>query len=96
MGHPWRLALQGSFYNPVLLGLIETRFASPARRYLPYLANPSLMHSLAPQLHGRPAHFKLLGNRHIVLTRQRCQYNPAAQRYLLRSTVRGFPLLQLR
>src|SRR5271168_4356849 len=96
MGHAGRLALQRGLYDPVLLGLIVTGLTSSARGYLPHLPNPPLVDALAPQLYGRPAHFKLLGQRHIVLTPQRSQNNPAAQRYLLRSTVRGCPLLQLR
>ncbi len=95
MRHALGLALQRRFNNPVAFGLIVMRFTSPPGRYLPHLANPTLMHSLAPQLNGRSADFELLGNRDIVLARQRSQDNPAAQRHLLRSSVRALPLLQL-
>src|SRR5450631_1583569 len=96
MRHASRLALQRRFNDPASLGLSVVRLASPARRDLPHLPNPPLVNALAPQLHGRPIHFKLLGNRDIVLTRQRSQNNPAAQRHLLRGAVGGLPLLKLR
>lgn len=46
-------------------------------------------------LHGGSAHAEPRGDRHILLTRQRSEDNPAAQRHLLRRSVRGFPLLQV-
>ncbi len=54
MGHAGRLTLQSGLYDSVLLGLIVTGLTSSARRYPPHLANPPLVYSLAPQLHGSP------------------------------------------
>src|SRR5271167_4556706 len=95
MCHALGLALQRRFNDPVSFGLIVLRFAPSPGSDLPHFPHPSLVHPLAPQLHRGPIHLKLLSNRDIVLTRQRSQNNPAAQRHLLWRAVRALPTLKL-
>src|SRR5256885_10090736 len=96
MGHALGLALQGRLNDAVSLALIIVRFAPATGSDLPDLPDALLVHPLAPQLHGGSAHAEPLGDGHILLTRHRSQDNPATQRHLLRRSVCGLPLFQLR
>ena len=82
--------------DPVALCLIVFRFAHTPGRNLPNRTDPPMMHSLAPQLYRRAAHSLFPGDRHVVLTRERRQRHPAAQRHLLRGALRRGPLLERR
>ena len=90
-----RLALQRRLNEAVPRGSIVSGFPSSARAIFQTSPMPPLVHPLGPQLHRDPIHFKPLGNRHIALTGQRSQNNPAAQRHLLRCAVRRLPTLKL-
>src|SRR6267142_2389211 len=96
MGHALGLALQGRFNDPLSLALIIVRFAPATGSDLPDLPDAQLAHPLAPELHGGSAHAEPCGDGHVLLTRHRSQDNPATQRHLLRRSVCGLPLFQLR
>ena len=95
MGHALWLALQGCFDDCCSPRLIVARLAPTSFGDLLNWPDALLADPAAPQLHRRSADRQLLADRHIVPTGKGGQDDAAAERHLLRCSVRRLPSLQL-
>lgn len=93
---PFGLALQGRLDDRLPRGLVVLRLTPPSGGDFPGLADALRADALAPQLHCGSCDPELPCDRHIILTGQGGQDNPAAQSHLLWGATGGLPLFQVR
>ena len=93
--HPCRLRLQRCAHNRGDLTDRVGRFSTSARSYIPQPVQPRFDETLSPENHRIAVYRKPSGDRGIGFGFRNTKYNPTPKGHLLRSAVRGNPLLKL-
>jgi hypothetical protein len=95
MRHPRRFGLNSRIHDRRNLVDLVDRFPAPSRSNVPKAVQPQFAEPFPPKNYRVPVYRESSRDSGIALAVRSTEHDPASQRHLLRSSVRGNPFLDL-